>query len=60
MLNLSQVWLPYYSFAGHFAMPIDTTSHELAVWGIDLRQLIKTRNFVFSEVGLGGADPSNQ
>ncbi len=35
-------------------MPINTCAHELRAWGIDLRALIRTRPFMFSEVGLGG------
>lgn len=39
-----------------FEMPINTCAHELRAWGIDLRSLIRTRPFLFSEVGLGGGE----
>ncbi|KIY96863.1 hypothetical protein MNEG_11101 [Monoraphidium neglectum] len=44
-----------------FSMPIDTTAYELSHWGIDLKALIMTggRDFLFSEVGLGGSDPAD-
>lgn len=48
--------------AGMFSMPIDTTAYELAHWGINLKDLITRggKDFLFSEVGLGGGDPNNQ
>ena len=46
---------------GDFNAPIDTAAFELSFFGISLPDLIHKggREFIFSEVGLGGADPSN-
>jgi hypothetical protein len=40
-----------------FDVAADTTAHELAFWGINLRKLITgdRRDFLLSEIGLGGA-----
>ena len=49
--------------AAMFAMPIDTAAFELRHWGVDLPALVANgagRDLLFSEVGLGGGDSSNQ
>eukprot|EP00775_Hariotina_reticulata_P002495 gene2495-2798_t len=40
-----------------FELPFMTTAYELRLWGIDLRNLVwrSNKDFLFSEVGLGGA-----
>jgi hypothetical protein len=43
-----------------FEVPINTCAHELRAWGINLRSLIIKRQFLFSEVGLGGGNRVNQ
>jgi hypothetical protein len=47
---------------GTFSLPIDTAAFELSHWGVNLKGLIAkgSRDFLFSEVGLGGGDPNNQ
>jgi hypothetical protein len=47
---------------GSFNLPIDTTAYELSHFGIDLPALIAdpNRDFLFSEVGIGGGNPDNQ
>lgn len=39
-----------------------TTAYELKFWGVDLEKLVLHTNkeFLFSEVGLGGAAPDKQ
>ncbi|GBF99164.1 hypothetical protein Rsub_11609 [Raphidocelis subcapitata] len=48
--------------AGAFSLPIDTTAYELSHWGVDLKKLIRKgdKDFLFSEVGLGGGDQDNK
>ncbi|KAF8061065.1 hypothetical protein HT031_004525 [Scenedesmus sp. PABB004] len=45
-----------------FELPVMTTSYELRLWGVDLRSLLLStrRDFVFSELGLGGAAPDGR
>lgn len=39
-----------------------TTAFELKHWGVDLRKLVmhSNKDFLFSEVGLGGANPDGR
>ncbi|WIA43876.1 hypothetical protein OEZ86_010289 [Tetradesmus obliquus] len=45
-----------------FELPFMTTAYELKFWGVNLKGLVQqsSKDFLFSEVGLGGAQPDGR
>lgn len=43
-------------------LPFMTTAYELKFWGVNLKALVMqaSKDFIFSEVGLGGAAPDGR